>query len=171
MASVSTTKAPLKRNSSSANVAGRFGEYGGRYVPETLMAALDELEREYEKAKGDRKFQERLDLLSRVRGFAVGGRGRPGHGRPQLPRPRRLRRNPSKRPWPAPHLRPAPPCGSVRRYASSPNSLPPFNHHHVHGGIVSWEVSTVASPSSPERDAASGASMRCSLPPRARRSW
>jgi len=43
--------------------AGRFGVYGGRYVPETLMAALDELEREYEKAKRDRKFQQRLDYL------------------------------------------------------------------------------------------------------------
>jgi tryptophan synthase beta chain len=43
--------------------AGRFGVYGGRYVPETLMAALDELEREYEKTKRDRKFQQRLDLL------------------------------------------------------------------------------------------------------------
>jgi tryptophan synthase beta chain len=42
---------------------GRFGAYGGRYVPETLMAALDELEREYEKAKRDPKFQQRLDLL------------------------------------------------------------------------------------------------------------
>jgi tryptophan synthase beta chain len=46
-----------------AATAGRFGAYGGRYVPETLMAALDELEREYEKAKRDRKFQQRLDLL------------------------------------------------------------------------------------------------------------
>src|SRR5580765_697276 len=44
-------------------VAGRFGVYGGRYVPETLMAALDELEREYEKAKNDKKFQQRLDYL------------------------------------------------------------------------------------------------------------
>jgi tryptophan synthase beta chain len=47
-----------------ANEPGRFGAYGGRYVPETLMAALEELEREYEKAKRDRKFQARLgDLL------------------------------------------------------------------------------------------------------------
>jgi tryptophan synthase beta chain len=30
---------------------GRFGVYGGRYVPVTLMAALVELEREYERAK------------------------------------------------------------------------------------------------------------------------
>ena len=49
-----------------AATAGRFGDYGGRYVPETLMAALDELEREYEKAKRDRKFQQRLDLLLRT---------------------------------------------------------------------------------------------------------
>jgi tryptophan synthase beta chain len=42
---------------------GRFGVYGGRYVPETLMAALEELEREYERAKKDNKFQARLDQL------------------------------------------------------------------------------------------------------------
>jgi tryptophan synthase beta chain len=39
---------------------GRFGVYGGRYVPETLMAALEELEREYQKAKKDKTFQARL---------------------------------------------------------------------------------------------------------------
>jgi len=44
-------------------VAGRFGVYGGRYVPETLMAALQELEQAYEKAKRDRKFQQELDRL------------------------------------------------------------------------------------------------------------
>ncbi len=44
-------------------MAGRFGAYGGRYVPETLMAALEELESAYEKAKRDRKFQQRLDQL------------------------------------------------------------------------------------------------------------
>src|SRR5215472_12338823 len=42
---------------------GRFGVYGGRYVPETLMAALEELEREYEKAKKDPQFRARLDGL------------------------------------------------------------------------------------------------------------
>jgi len=47
-------------------VAGRFGPFGGRYVPETLMAALEELEREYEKAKRDRKFHARLDELLRT---------------------------------------------------------------------------------------------------------
>jgi tryptophan synthase beta chain len=47
------------------DLAGRFGVYGGRYVPETLMAALAELECEYEKAKRDRRFQKRLDELLR----------------------------------------------------------------------------------------------------------
>src|SRR5712664_1903376 len=45
--------------------AGRFGEYGGRYVPETLMAALQELELAYGTAKKDRKFQQELDRLLR----------------------------------------------------------------------------------------------------------
>src|SRR5580704_8963515 len=47
------------------NTAGRFGVYGGRYVPETLVAALEELEREYEKAQRDPKFQRRLAELLR----------------------------------------------------------------------------------------------------------
>src|SRR5665213_1648692 len=43
---------------------GRFGIYGGRYVPETLMAALLELEHEYDAAKVDAAFQAELaDLL------------------------------------------------------------------------------------------------------------
>ncbi|MFL6437006.1 MAG: tryptophan synthase subunit beta [Terriglobales bacterium] len=43
--------------------AGRFGPYGGRYVPETLMAALEELEAAYETAKQDPEFQRELDEL------------------------------------------------------------------------------------------------------------
>ncbi|HSA92922.1 MAG TPA: tryptophan synthase subunit beta [Terriglobales bacterium] len=50
-----------KRGTSS----GRFGPYGGRYVPETLVAALEELERAYEQARRDRSFQRRLDDLLR----------------------------------------------------------------------------------------------------------
>jgi tryptophan synthase beta chain len=42
---------------------GRFGVYGGRYVPETLVAALDELEREYNLAKADPAFHTELDAL------------------------------------------------------------------------------------------------------------
>jgi tryptophan synthase beta chain len=44
-------------------VAGRFGAYGGRYVPETLMAALEELEHAYEVAQKDSAFQAELDDL------------------------------------------------------------------------------------------------------------
>jgi tryptophan synthase beta chain len=44
-------------------VAGRFGAYGGRYVPETLMAALEELEQAYALAKEDPAFQAELDDL------------------------------------------------------------------------------------------------------------
>ncbi len=43
--------------------AGRFGPYGGRYVPETLMAALEELEREYEKARRDTRFRAEFQRL------------------------------------------------------------------------------------------------------------
>ncbi len=42
---------------------GRFGSYGGRYVPETLMAALEELEEAYKRARRDRAFHRELDQL------------------------------------------------------------------------------------------------------------
>src|SRR5581483_4149578 len=51
--------------SAGKSVPGRFGMYGGRYVLETLMAALEELERIYEKARRDRKFHEQLNDLYR----------------------------------------------------------------------------------------------------------
>lgn len=41
---------------------GRFGEYGGRYMPEVLMPAIEELRREYEKIKDDSEFTSELDL-------------------------------------------------------------------------------------------------------------
>jgi tryptophan synthase beta chain len=50
---------------------GRFGPYGGRYVPETLMVPLFELERAYEIAKSDTGFQSQLKSL--LKNFA----GRP----------------------------------------------------------------------------------------------
>ena len=46
-------------------VAGRFGAYGGRYVPETLVAALDELEHAYAEAQADPDFHLKLDSLLR----------------------------------------------------------------------------------------------------------
>ena len=48
---------------------GRFGAFGGRYVPETLMAPLEELERAYEEARNDAAFQAQLaDLLKNFAG-------------------------------------------------------------------------------------------------------
>src|SRR5499433_454787 len=54
-----------------ASTPGRFGPYGGRYVPETLMVPLLELERVYEQAKSDPTFQSRFNNL--LKNFA----GRP----------------------------------------------------------------------------------------------
>jgi len=42
---------------------GRYGPYGGRYVPETLMAPLEELEKAYQEARSDRLFQAELSTL------------------------------------------------------------------------------------------------------------
>ncbi len=44
---------------------GRFGEYGGQYVPETLMNAVHELEEAYEHYKNDPEFCAELDQLER----------------------------------------------------------------------------------------------------------
>ncbi|HVT00329.1 MAG TPA: tryptophan synthase subunit beta [Solirubrobacterales bacterium] len=46
-------------------VEQRFGPYGGRYVPETLIAALDELTAAWEEARDDPAFEERQDALRR----------------------------------------------------------------------------------------------------------
>jgi len=58
-------RAAVKPGKSAGPVPGRFGPYSGRYVPETLMAALEELEREYAKAKRDARFRAELDDLLR----------------------------------------------------------------------------------------------------------
>ena len=44
---------------------GRFGRFGGQYVPETLMSALGELAAEYDKAKRDPQFQKQLQWYLR----------------------------------------------------------------------------------------------------------
>ena len=45
------------------NEKAYFGKFGGQYVPETAMFALIELEKEYEKVKNDKDFQEELQYL------------------------------------------------------------------------------------------------------------
>lgn len=53
----------------SPDARGRFGAYGGRYVPETLMAPLEELERAYAEARADAGFQAQVaDLLKNFAG-------------------------------------------------------------------------------------------------------
>ncbi len=47
------------------DAGGHFGPYGGVFVPETLMTALDELTREYEAARKDPEFRRELDGLLR----------------------------------------------------------------------------------------------------------
>ena len=49
------------------DASGRFGDFGGRYVPETLTRALDELVVEYQKALQDPDFHAELnELLHRM---------------------------------------------------------------------------------------------------------
>ncbi len=50
---------------------GRFGDYGGKYVPETVMYALDELTSEYARAKKDKQFK--IELREHLKLFV----GRP----------------------------------------------------------------------------------------------
>jgi len=46
-----------------ADAAGRFGEFGGRFVPETLMAPVEELTKAYAKARADASFRRELHHL------------------------------------------------------------------------------------------------------------
>ncbi len=50
---------------SQPDAQGHFGQYGGRFVPETLMAPLEELTAAYESARNDESFQTELDQLLR----------------------------------------------------------------------------------------------------------
>ena len=56
------TTTPLK-NSPQPDSLGRFGNFGGKYVPETLMPALSELESAYAKYRNDPEFQQELQQL------------------------------------------------------------------------------------------------------------
>ena len=47
------------------DVSGHFGIFGGRFAPESLMAALEQLTKEYEAARGDPAFTAELDDLLR----------------------------------------------------------------------------------------------------------
>lgn len=51
------------KRTSLPDATGRFGKFGGKFVPETLMAALDELETAYEAARADQSFWDELNGL------------------------------------------------------------------------------------------------------------
>src|SRR5205823_1108990 len=68
---VNSMEQPQSTLRSWPDARGRFGEFGGRFVPETLMQPVEELEQAYEAARGDPKFQAELDRL--LKNFA----GRP----------------------------------------------------------------------------------------------
>ena len=53
----------MSTKSPTPDAGGHFGPYGGRYVPETLMAPLEELEQAYHAARQDPAFQAELDDL------------------------------------------------------------------------------------------------------------
>lgn len=55
----------MKNWTNGPDEAGRFGGFGGRYVPETLMPLVLDLEAEYERAKQDPAFKTEMDLFLR----------------------------------------------------------------------------------------------------------
>ncbi|MBX9258701.1 tryptophan synthase subunit beta [Desmonostoc muscorum CCALA 125] len=61
------TTTPVSTNSTAQvpDTLGRFGRFGGKYVPETLMPALAELERAYQQYRNDPGFQAELQQLLR----------------------------------------------------------------------------------------------------------
>ena len=59
----STLSGVIKQPKRMRAVPGRFGSYGGRYVPETLMAALQELESAYARARKDKSFRQEYHRL------------------------------------------------------------------------------------------------------------
>jgi tryptophan synthase beta chain len=63
MNDTNTPLAKVSRLNAHAPVEHRFGEYGGQFVPETLMPALEELEREWIAARDDSGFQAELHTL------------------------------------------------------------------------------------------------------------
>ena len=54
---------PTEATQTLPDEGGHFGPYGGRYVPETLMTLLEDLETAYREAKDDPAFQAELDDL------------------------------------------------------------------------------------------------------------
>jgi len=58
-----SVRTPLSAKAMEPDEGGRYGVYGGRYAPETLMAPLEELSRAYDRLRRKRAFQRRLKHL------------------------------------------------------------------------------------------------------------
>src|SRR5918998_6226172 len=65
MATDLVTERPTGTLAALPDAQGRFGQFGGRYAPETLMPALAELKPAYAESRRDPKFRDVLDRLSR----------------------------------------------------------------------------------------------------------
>jgi len=63
--SVTSPTPQVAASTSMPDATGHFGRYGGRFVPEALVVALDELDREYRAARVDPEFIAQLDALQR----------------------------------------------------------------------------------------------------------
>ena len=66
MSTRSATPTPSINYDAVPDESGHFGPYGGKFVPETLMPALDELEQMYLLARNDKEFQDELAYLQRT---------------------------------------------------------------------------------------------------------
>ena len=56
----------MKKNKKWPDKRGYFGPFGGQYVPETLWAPLDEMQKGYEKVHRSKQFRKELDSLLRL---------------------------------------------------------------------------------------------------------
>lgn len=63
MTPISASPAPVNETSQQPDALGRFGKFGGKYVPETLMPALTELEAAFKQYVQDAAFQQELNAL------------------------------------------------------------------------------------------------------------
>jgi tryptophan synthase beta chain len=63
---MTTTQQPRTNYNAYPDESGHFGPYGGKFVPETLMPALDELEEAYLQARNDKEFMAELAYLQRT---------------------------------------------------------------------------------------------------------
>ena len=70
---VTTPPGKARASTQLPDALGRYGAFGGRFVPETLMGALDRLAEAYAEAQADPTFQATLDALAPLTGDVTEG--------------------------------------------------------------------------------------------------